>query len=246
VAALAALTLCVLPACGGGDDDLPSSRVFQAPTWTGEEHLTYRLSQKGVPDAGTCELQTVPPAAGTATLTLKRLCGKDEFRDDSTALVDATTLEPQQATRTRTDSVKNKRAEYTNTYSEDTVQFQADIDGKQSKTTRDLPKPTKDAPEPGWYDDDAILWLVRGIPLRSGYTAAFTYVINGGQPRLLTTTVKVDGTEDVTTPAGQFSTWRVRLTRETVSWVVNVDQASPNRIVQARIEDVTYTLTDVK
>lgn len=232
-------------ACSDSGDDGPTSKVFRAPPWTGEEHLVYQLSQKGAEDAGTCELQTLPPA-GDGPLTLTRLCSKDEFRDDSTALVDPKTLKPIEATRTRTDSSKDRKAVYTNTYKDGEVEFTANIDGNINRVTRDLPEPTEEAPDPGWYEDDSLLWLVRGIPLEDGWDGSFAYVINGGQPRVLTTELKVESPERVKTPAGEFKAWKVRLSRENVAWTFWVDEQAPHRAVRAVIEDVTYELKDVK
>jgi hypothetical protein len=63
---------------------------------------------------------------------------------------------------------------------------------------------------------------------------------------VLSVQVRVEGSEKVKVPAGEFTTWKVRYQREDSIYYVWVDAASPNRIVQARIEDVIYQLTSIK
>ena len=48
-------------------------------------------------------------------------------------------------------------------------------------TSRDLPEPTEEWPTPGWYDDESLFWLVRGVELREDYEDHYTHVINAGQ-----------------------------------------------------------------
>lgn len=240
--ALSLVAAVLLVACGD-DAEEPSSRVVAQIPWKGEEHLFYRLTQKGVDGDAECELQTVPPSAGAGALTLVRLCQQAEHRDDATALVDPVTLLPQKSTRVYSDAKKDRKTTYTNTYSGTTVRFDIDIDGKVRTTTRDLPTPTAASPEPGWYDDDETLWLVRTVPLRSGYTGTFTYVINAGQPRVLATKVHVDEIETVKVPVGEIRAFRVRLVRDNVVWAYWVEEAAPHRVIRARIEDSTYELT---
>ena len=81
----------LLAACGD-DSSSRTARVVQAIPWTGEEHLFYQLTQKGVNGNAECELQTLPPTGATPSLTLVRLCHQDQHRDDATATVDAKTL----------------------------------------------------------------------------------------------------------------------------------------------------------
>jgi hypothetical protein len=229
-------------ACGD-DSSSHVEKIVQAPPWTGEEHLFYRLTQKGVNGNATCELQTMPGSGADQPLTLARLCQQDEHHDDATATVDMKTLRPLKTMRTYQDTKQGKRTTYTNDYHDGAVHFELNTDGKVRATDRDLPRPTADSPDPGWYDDDETLWLVRAIQLTPGYSATFRYVINAGQPRLLDTDVKVDRTETVHVPAGDIETVRVRFIQGDVVWVYWVERAAPHRVVKAMIEDSTYELT---
>ena len=85
---------------------------------------------------------------------------------------------------------------------------------KQREAVRNLPRQSAGSADTGWYDDDALLWLARGIPLATGYEAAYVHVINAGQPRVLTVRVSLAGPERVETPAGTFEAWKVRFDRE--------------------------------
>lgn len=228
-------------ACGGGDTSNASAPVFEAPPWTGNETYTYQLSRRDENDAGTCVLQTDVEAEPGRT-RLSRLCAKEPYRDDGTALVDAATLRPVEARRTLVDGEKNRTTVYTNAYQDAHVAFSANVNGKTTNTTRDLPAATAKVPNPAWHDDESVLWLVRGLPLRSGYEGHFTLVINSGQPRIHDVDVFVDPAEKVTVPAGTFTAWKVRVRRDQSTNVFWVEQEAPHRVVRAKVEDVTYSL----
>ncbi|MBI2765466.1 MAG: hypothetical protein HYX53_06085 [Chloroflexi bacterium] len=218
-----------------------SAKIFQTPPWAGPESYTYQLSRRDEPDAGLCVLETAPNFEPGNT-KISRLCGKEPYRDDGTATVDAATLAPVQTVRTFVDGKNNRTNVFTSDYADGQVTFTADLSGKVRRATRDLPKPTKDSPDPGWYDDESLLWLARGITLRSGYTGYYTYVINAGQPRIVGVEVLVEPPEQVTVPAGTFEAWKVRVHKDTSNYYIWVERTSPNRVIQAQIEDITYKL----
>jgi hypothetical protein len=240
----APLLVLVTLSCGGGADR-QTSKVFQAPPWTGPEDLGYNLSRRAEPSFGTCELLTEPNVEPGRT-RLSHHCGNDSYSDDGVALVDAQSLQPLTATRTATDRAKDRKTVWTNTYEDSIVRFEADTNGSISKTTRDLPKPNAQSPDPGWYDDDTLLWLARGLPLKAGFEASYAHVINAGQPRVIVVDVKVDPAEKVTVPAGEFQSWKVRIVQGGSTYTIWVDEQAPNRVVKATIEDVTYELTAVR
>lgn len=231
-------------ACGGGDDAI-ISRVFEAPPWTGAERLSYNLVQRGGHVYGTCSVETIPQS-GSGQTELKLLCTDGAgHHDDRSATVDSQTLRPFSATRVISDDAKGKRTSFTSQYEADIVRLEANVDGKVNKTERDLPQPTDKSPEPGYYDDESLLWVVRGIPLRTGWEGAYKDV-NAGNGRIFTVAVKVEGPERVTVPAGGFNTWRVRIRTNSVTQYFWIDDAAPHRIVRARIERLTYELTGIE
>ena len=238
---VAAIVLGVsLAACASSEDTPANAAIFKAAPWTGEESYTYNLRRRGEDSSGTCTLVTGPVDAGQ--LKLSRLCGKDEFRDDGAVTVDAATLVPSLTVRVSTDSNKNKRAPYTKTAEPPEVTFSTDVNGRFNKTTRPLPAATEAVSQPAWYDDEQVLWLVRGINLASGAKADYTLVINAGQPSIHTVNVRVDPSEKVSVPAGEFEAWKVRLNRGGNVNYIWVETAGARRVVKAQIEDVTYEL----
>jgi len=242
--ALALCALALLVSCG--DDEVArSTKVFENVRWTGAESMTYRLSFRGE-DPGTCTLETKPEFEPGRTQLL-RLCERGGYRDDGLAIVDSKTLQPFHSERTLVDPEKDRRTVHSVEYGDSVITFKTDVNGKVSDTTRDLPKADSKNPNPGWYDDESLFWLVRGITLRAGYDDSYTHVINAGQPRVIAgVEVIVDAVEQVKVPAGTFSAWKVRIRQDQRSYVVWVDEAAPNRVVRAQIEEATYELTAVK
>lgn len=233
-------------ACGSGDDP-PTSRVFEAPPWSEPERLRYDLVNQGGDIDGRCVLETLPEFEPGRT-KLNHLCDDGErYRDDRTAIVDAQTLRPITATRTIADLKEDERTTFVSTYDYDAgiVRLRADIDGEVNEATRELPTPDEESPERGIYDDESLFWVVRGIPLRNGYEGAY-HNVNAGNGRIFVVEVLVADTERVTVPAGTFETWRVRIRTQSITQTFWIEQASPHRIIRARIERITYALTSIE
>lgn len=199
---LLSLTAALLAAACAGDTEVATSKIFQATPWQGAEDLAYTVTNRGIDGAGTCRFVT--PAERTGPASFVQHCAKDEFGDERTVIADAATLEPQSTVRTNTDSKKQTAVTHTVTYAGTEATFTTD-DGQRSRTTtRPLPKPSDSSPDPGWYDDDTLFWLARGVPLREGWQGGYMHVINAGQPRVLAVSVEVQRTEAVEVPAGTF------------------------------------------
>lgn len=241
-AAVAGATVVLAAACAGGDDDGPTTRVFDAPPWSGEEAYSYQLSMRGEDDAGTCDMKTEPEfEAGKTRLSL--LCHKDPFRDERVSVVESATLRPITSERL----VEPKAGEVTRsvtTYRDTDVLFEVSDDDGEHDTTRDLPKATEDNPDPGWYDDDTLMWLVRGIPLRNGFEGTYAHVINAGQPRVLRVQVEVEGTESITIGGRDVETWKVRVHKDNTNYRFWIEMDGSHRVLQARIEDTTFEMID--
>jgi Protein of unknown function (DUF3108) len=243
--ALASLAAAVvLAAACTGDAKVTSSKIFEAAPWQGAEELTYRVTNRGIDGAGTCRFVTPPQQSGPAEFV--QHCSKDEFGDERLVVADAATLVPVRTLRTNTDSKKGTSVTHTITYERTEATFVTNDGQKSRTTTRPLPKPSDTSPDPGWYDDDTLFWLARGVPRREGWTGGYTHVINAGQPRVLDVSVEVQKPEAVQVPAGAFQGWRVRFQRADTVYVLWVDAESPHRVVRAQIEDVRYELSAVK
>jgi hypothetical protein len=232
-------------ACGG-DDDGPSMKVFvPPPPWTGAETFTYDLEQEGVDNEAKCVLKTEPSTDGQTVLS--RSCEDNRgYTDDGTVLVESETLRPMESTRVYYDVEDNETTEHFVVYDGQEAKFETRSGDDSRTTTRDLPEPTEESPDPGWYDDESLLWLVRGIELREGYESHYTHVINAGQPRVLTAKVEVQELEEVEVPAGTFNAWLVRVSSGNVVYRVWVDQGAERWVVRAQVEGSTYELIEAE
>ncbi len=244
---LAALTVgaaLALAACTGATEP-KAERVFLGAPWTGNERFTYDLLASGREPYGTCVLTTEVDAQPGQT-RLSRLCSDEPgpHRDDGTVYVDSATLEPITSLRVQTDAEKNRRISFAATYEYPIVRFEADDNGKIRRTERDLPQPTENNPDPAYYDDESMLWLVRGIELRSGYEGTYRNV-SAATGAVFDVTVRVEGEEDVTVPAGTFRAWKIRISTSTITQFAWVEVTAPHRLVKARVhglQDVDYLL----
>jgi hypothetical protein len=233
-------------ACGG-DGDEGSNKVFVAPPWDGPEALTYSLEQEGVDNEATC-LLTTEPGDGDA-LTLVRACSDNRgYTDEGRVVVGRETLDPKESSRTVFDVEDDRTTVHSVRYEGREAHFEtrSDDDEDSRTTSRDLPEPTEEYPTPGWYDDESLLWLVRGVELRAGYEDHYTHVINAGQPRVLSADLDVQEREEVTVPAGTFAAWRVRVTSGNVIYRFWVDEGPGHRVVRAQVEGSTYELLDAE
>ncbi|WP_322818567.1 DUF3108 domain-containing protein [Tepidiforma sp.] len=245
---LPVLVAATFAGCTSGSDSPPAERVFLGPPWQGNETFTYDLLASGRDPYGTCVLKT-EVAVEPGVTRVSRLCSDEPgpHRDDGTAEVVAQTLEPLRSTRVQTDSEKKTRISFNATYEYPIVKYVADENGKLRQTERELPKPTEQNPDPAYYDDETMLWLVRGIELRTGYEGTYRNV-SAATGAVFDVKLRVEGEEEITVPAGTFRTYKVRISTSTITQFAWVEVESPHRVVKARvhgIQDVDYVLTSV-
>ncbi len=229
----------------GGDDDAVVTKVFEAVPWTGAEAYRYNLVQKGGEVYGTCDVLTNPEFEPGRTQLIQRCVDTDGFRDERTTVADSKTLRPISAVRAIIDAEKGKQTTFTSTYEGALVTLEANVDGNVNTAERDLPAPTEQSPDPGYYDDEALLWVVRGIPLHDGYEGAYKN-INAGNGRIFTVRLAVEAKERVKVPAGEFNTWKVRVQTQSITQYIWIDAEAPHRVVRARIERLTYELANIE
>ncbi|MBN9494130.1 DUF3108 domain-containing protein [bacterium] len=250
IAAAAAAGLALaLSACGGSSSP-KLTHVFTTVPWTGNETLNYDIVDQGGDLTGVCQLETkVDTSPGKTTLVQDcSNAGDNEpgrYRDDRTAIVDSKTLKPFSATRTTSDAKKDTRTTFTSTYSPTEVKFQANDNGTLHGTNRDLPKPSDSSPDPGYYDDEELFWIIRGIPLEKDWEGAYIDV-NASNGQTITARIRVEDQEKVTVPAGTFNVWKVRLSTSSVTQFFWIDASPPHHVIQADIEDTTYKLKSAK
>ncbi|MCZ2108930.1 MAG: DUF3108 domain-containing protein [Dehalococcoidia bacterium] len=237
-----AMVLGAAVACSSSEPVI--SKVFQAPPWSQDESYPYDLKDDGGKLYGTCVLETKLEVQPGQT-QLNHLCGSGgPERDDRTVTVDSKTLRPITGNRTISNSSTGERTSFTTVYNDDTrtVHLTADEKGKVHEADRDLPRPTKESPEPGYYDDESLFWLMRGIPLEKGWSGSYKDV-NASNGQVITATIWVDDKETVKLASGTYEAWKVRLETQSVTQFFWIDAASPHEVVKARIERLTYELS---
>lgn len=246
--ALAAFAALALAACTGRAAP-PAERVFLGPPWTGDERLVYDLLAGGREPYGTCVLETDVDFEPGKT-KLSRLCsdGAGLHRDDGISIVDSQTLEPVSSERIQVGGGENRHISFTATYADTVVTFEANRDGTVRQTERPLPQPTEENPDPAFYDDETMLWLIRGIDLRTGYEGTYRNA-SAATVAVFDVTVYVEAEEEVTVPAGTFLTARMRISTATTTQFAWVEVAAPHRLIKARIhgfQDVVYLLREAQ
>ncbi len=250
--ALAALAFLALAAAACGSAPLEAhAPIFAEAPWRGPERLHYALSERDEP-YGTCVFETRPDVSPGVT-ELRRLCTDADdgrYRDDGFARVDAATLAPVSSRRI---VVVDDERRFDTSYPPGggRVRFDSRQSGAEGEAPREitaereLPAPTADVPEPAWYDDEELFWLIRGTPLAEGYEGAYTNV-NASAGRVFSVAVTVEGAERVEVPAGVFEAWKVRIETSTVTHFLWVEREAPHRVVRARLERVRYELTAIE
>ncbi len=233
VGSLALLPL-LAAGCGGGEE-LPASRVFGRPVWERGEQLAYTVRDRGEV-RGSC-LLSVEEGGDPEEVRLITSCGNPDGSrlDERNVLVEESTLRPISSVRTIRNVEKNSRTTFTADYGDKEVVLAADANGDRSEAERELPQPSPEEPDPGFYDDASLFWLIRGVPLEAGFDRAFLDV-NPGNARTVRVRIVVTGSETVSVAAGDFDVWRVELRTESITQIMWVEKRSPQRIVLARIE----------
>lgn len=235
--ALVGMLALVAAACDEGIDE-PSTRIFVAPPWEDGERNTYELEQGGR-EFGECVAQA---SVDGETTTLELLCGNDGNRDDRTVVVETETLVPQSSERILYNAEDDEESISSVDYHPPTATIRTVTDGEEHSRDRDLPEPSEDEPDPGYYDDSAILWLFRGIPLEEGFKSAYHNVNPGALVHITRVEVEVVEREEVEVPLGTFDTWRIRFRSSSITQYVWVEVAEPHRVIQAQLEDVRFKL----
>ncbi len=214
--------------------------------WTGAETLKYDLVERDGEINGRCVLTTEPEVSPGVTL-LSHLCADitEQRRDDRVTEVTSDTLSPLSAERTIRNLEQGTTTSYTSAYEGDSVALNAQVNNSTNETSRTLPEANDDVPNPTWYDDESLFWIIRSVPLRTGFEGTYTN-LNAANGRVFDVRVKVQEQEEVTVKAGTFTAWKVRIQTDSVVQEFFVDAAAPHRVVAARIERINYELTAVE
>ncbi|MEM1080241.1 MAG: S9 family peptidase [Pseudomonadota bacterium] len=149
------------------------------------------------------------PISGTREIVKTEVDGQTHFRVTTTSrsamgsgtdvyYLDAVSLLPVKR------SINQGPASIETEYSSTGVTGQINAQGQTFPVELELPAPSFGA-------DGALLTAILGMPLDTGFSDTVRAIEVGMQNRLRLFSVSVEGVEDVSVPAGDYTTWRVRI-----------------------------------
>ena len=96
-----------------------------------------------------------------------------------------------------------------------------------------------------YYANDQFIVILRALPFAADYRGALQLVPSQGDPAWITAVVTVTGQEDVTTPAGTITSWRVEVDYEggVATQVLWYSVEAPNYLVRYDTGRYVYLLT---
>lgn len=160
----------------------------------------------------------------------------DDGTDEATVRVDATTLKPSTVRRER--DLEGEQSLVEGTY--DPVEEIVEVVEIENGDRRQIPARL----EPNYYDNESSLFLWRTIIFEEGYEASYNSVLvnQGGATHLVS--LRVDGQQEVTVPAGTFQTWRVQIRTNDVRQTVWYSDTPEHLLVQYDNSQQIFQLTD--
>lgn len=98
---------------------------------------------------------------------------------------------------------------------------------------------------PVYYANDQVIVILRALPFAQGYRGLLQIVPSQGDPATIAAVVSVTGQEDVTTPAGTITAWRVEADYENgaATQVLWYSVEAPNYLVRYDTGRYVYLLT---
>lgn len=203
------LALVLLGASCATTKQFETEDIFSSIPWPDEERAEYILLRGGDEEVGTGVLSATRQD-GQFELNL-RFEGQGDI-DESTTVVDATTMKPITVERERRGGDNEAfKAEFDT--DEDIVEI-TEIDESGAETR--VPLRLKDH----YYDNESSIFLWRTIAFEEGYEARYNSVLANFRA-INAVTLSVVGKEEITVPAGTYQTWRVEIRsggRDQVAW----------------------------
>ena len=204
------LALALLGASCAAGEEFETEDIFSSIPWPDEERAEYVLLSGGDGEQLATGVLTATRRDGQFELSL-RFEGQGDV-DETTVLVDATSMKPISVERERSggDPETFKAAFDTE---EEIVEI-TEIDAGGAETL--LPLRLKEH----YYDNESSIFLWRTIPFEEGYEARYHSVLANFRA-INVVTLSVVGKEEVTVPAGTFQAWRVEIRsggRDQVAW----------------------------
>jgi hypothetical protein len=183
----------VATACGG-DAGQRTSDVAGSVPWPDSESLTYAVKDKRGADLGKIVLAV--DGQGSNTKLSQRFEGQST-RDDTTVVVNGTTLKPVSSSREITTARDKERIEVTYTPNGALIK-----QGDEKQSGLSVPEHA--------YDNDSSLFLWRTLKFEPGYKASYVSVITNRRTRQ-TVHLEVIGKETVRVPAGAYEAWKLQV-----------------------------------
>ena len=199
---IAALALLALAGCKSETTTLSGEAIVSDTPWPASEEAHYRLMDGDeVQGDGLLRITSV-----NGLLTLRQEFESEEFKDTVEAVVDGVTMEPESVQRAIDGPDGERRWEVLYEGGVAKVVQHSEDDERQDN----LSVPTRS------YDSWTDVFLWRTIDFRDGYEASYSDVLSAtlARPQVISQTVRVDGKETVTVPAGTFEAWRLEIRSE--------------------------------
>ena len=184
--------------------------IFSSIPWPDEERAEYILLNSGNNEQIGTGVLSATRQNGQFELSL-RFEGQGDV-DETTVVVDATTMKPITVERERSGGDPESFRAVFDT-DEDIVEI-TEIDAGGAETL--LPLRLKEH----YYDNESSIFLWRTITFEEGYEARYNSVLANFRA-INAVTISVVGKEEITVPAGTFQTWRVEIRsggRDQVAW----------------------------
>jgi len=208
------LLAALIAACSGRGASVPTVTLGHAP-WRDGERLTYNIVDRNGSTLGTSEFRLAQEGDGWQ-LTATDKAG--QLDQTATVRLDGSTLKP--LSKEKTIHRAGTDATLKITYSAGKVQINAVVNGKEQNVSIDMPA--------DGLENDQLLMTLRALPFAQGYDGRLTDVVPDTASKV-PTTVRVASQEQVTTPAGTFTAWRVELdfgqAKQTVWYAVEAPHA---------------------
>jgi hypothetical protein len=206
----------VLAACAEDNSGDSVDIVSEIP-WDAPEAARYVIVNSDDEQQGEGVLSIVEDADGHLVF-MQQFADEDGNADRSVVVADAQTLRPLRAERQITDASDDRRAVAVSRYGEEEdgdpivriAELNYDPADEDDPALRCSPLKIN---SPHFYDNDTSLFLWRTIRFEEGWSGTYTTVLSNRRVQgALTLTVQLQ--EQVTTPAGEFDAWLVRIEGE--------------------------------
>lgn len=234
-----------LVGCTVAAPSVKPAEVFAAAPWRAGERHEYRLRNSTGDEIGRGVLTTKQEGDRLVLEQVyteaKTPAGAQPVRDQIALTVDAKTLRPLLGARETSSRDASGKAQTTRT----SWTYRADGDRLRLATRVERAGARPDERElvvrSHAYDNEASLWLWRGIAFAEGYDQAYLSV-NPFERRQQPVTLRVPQREQVEVPAGTFDAWRILLRNGRAVRTAWMRSSPPHQVVRWDNGEVIFEL----